>query len=361
MSDFGYFYGVEAEQFAFYRIPRLLIKDARFKGLSNDAKLLYGLMLDRMSLSMKNEWLDEENKAYIIYPLDAVMEDLACCYTKAVNVLAELDSNKGIGLIERVRRGLGKPDIIYVKKFSSVEENSESIDNSLNDVKEANEQCLENQVSGSMEIKHQEIETSDIKKYENQTSRNSKIKFQEIGKSNTNYINNNNTDMNYININNNITPKSENFEEQPTGQVRLDYERIVDMYNSTCKDLPKVRGLSDERRRKIKTLLGNLKKAKLLSELDDYEKLQYIFRLADESDFLSGRDAPNGWCGFDWLIQSKNTLKVIEGNYRNKGGAVRHGGAINQTDASGSVGAYTSESENEALAAFRAGKNNSLS
>ena len=65
MSDFGYFYGVEAEQFAFYRIPRLLIKDARFKGLSNDAKLLYGLMLDRMSLSMKNEWLDEENKAYI--------------------------------------------------------------------------------------------------------------------------------------------------------------------------------------------------------------------------------------------------------------------------------------------------------
>ena len=242
MSDFGYFYGVEAEQFAFYRIPRLLIKDARFKGLSNDAKLLYGLMLDRMSLSMKNEWLDEENKAYIIYPLDAVMEDLACCYTKAVNVLAELDSNKGIGLIERVRRGLGKPDIIYVKKFSSVEENSESIDNCPNDVKEADEQCLENQVSGSMEIKHQEIETSDIKKYENQTSRNSKIKFQEIGKSNTNYINNNNTDMNYININNNITPKSENFEEQPTGQVRLDYERIVDMYNSTCKDLPKVRG-----------------------------------------------------------------------------------------------------------------------
>ena len=52
--NFDYYYGIEAEQFSFYRVPRLLIKDERFKGLSSDAKLLYGLMLDRMSLSMKN-------------------------------------------------------------------------------------------------------------------------------------------------------------------------------------------------------------------------------------------------------------------------------------------------------------------
>ncbi|WP_347475039.1 replication initiator protein A [Clostridium sp. AF50-3] len=61
--QFDYYYGIEAEQFSFYRVPRLLIKDERFKGLSSDAKLLYGLMLDRMSLSMKNGWLDEENRA----------------------------------------------------------------------------------------------------------------------------------------------------------------------------------------------------------------------------------------------------------------------------------------------------------
>ena len=73
--QFDYYYGIEAEQFSFYRVPRLLIKDERFKGLSSDAKLLYGLMLDRMSLSMKNGWLDEENRAYIIYTLDTVMED----------------------------------------------------------------------------------------------------------------------------------------------------------------------------------------------------------------------------------------------------------------------------------------------
>lgn len=114
---FDYYYGIEVDQFSFYRVPRLLIKDERFKWLSSDAKLLYDLMLDRMSLSMKNGWLDDENRAYIIYTVDAIMEDLGCGKDKAIKVLAELDTNKGIGLVERIRRGLGKPDIIYVKNF----------------------------------------------------------------------------------------------------------------------------------------------------------------------------------------------------------------------------------------------------
>ena len=72
---FDYYYGIEAEQFSFYRVPRLLMKDERFKNLSSDAKLLYGLMLDRMSLSMKNGWFDEENRAYIHYTVENIMED----------------------------------------------------------------------------------------------------------------------------------------------------------------------------------------------------------------------------------------------------------------------------------------------
>mgnify|MGYP002508190219 CR=1 FL=1 len=115
---FDYYYGVEAEQFSFYRVPRLLIKDERFKGLSSDAKLLYGLMLDRMSLSMKNGWLDDENRAYIIYTVDNMMEDLGCAKATCAKVIKELDSDNGIGLIEKKRRGLGKPDIIYVKNFA---------------------------------------------------------------------------------------------------------------------------------------------------------------------------------------------------------------------------------------------------
>lgn len=118
---FDYYYGKEAEQFSFYRIPRMLIKDKHFSSLSNDAKILYGLMLDRMSLSLKNEWQDDQDRTYIIYTIDNIMEDLNCGKNKAVRIMAELDSSDGIGLIERVRRGLGKPDIIYVKNFVGVQ------------------------------------------------------------------------------------------------------------------------------------------------------------------------------------------------------------------------------------------------
>lgn len=155
-----------------------------------------------------------------------------------------------------------------------------------------------------------------------------------------------------IDINNNILPQ--NPPDLGVQPEKMDYDKIVTLYNSTCKDLPKVRGLSDERRRKIKTLLNNLDKAKVLIGIGAYERLEYIFRLADESDFLSGRESPNTWCGFDWLINSKNALKVIEGNYKNKGGAVNRGRI--GSDASRTVGAHTSESENDALSAFRANR-----
>ena len=59
-----YFYGDEAEQFIYFRIPRQLITDPRFKHLSTDAKLLYGMLLDRMSLSVKNGWYDEDGRVY---------------------------------------------------------------------------------------------------------------------------------------------------------------------------------------------------------------------------------------------------------------------------------------------------------
>ena len=124
---FDYYYGVEAEQFSFYRVPRLLIKDERFKGLSSDAKLLYGLMLDRMALSIKNGWFDEENRAYIHYTVENIMEDLGCAKATCVKVIAELDSKKGIGLIEKKRLGLGRPDIIYVKNFVAIEQTEQKV------------------------------------------------------------------------------------------------------------------------------------------------------------------------------------------------------------------------------------------
>lgn len=115
---FSYYYGYEAEQFMFYRIPKLLVTDEHFRSISTDAKLLYGLMLDRMSLSIKNGWTDDLGRVYIYFPIEEVMELLHCKSEKATRLMAELDSKRGIGLIERVRQGQGKPSIIYVKNFA---------------------------------------------------------------------------------------------------------------------------------------------------------------------------------------------------------------------------------------------------
>lgn len=120
--EFGYFHDYESEQFAFYRIPKVLFTDEYFRNLSSDAKVLYGLMLDRMALSIRNNWVDNEGKVYIIFTLEQVMEYMNCGKDKGVKILAELDTDKGIGLIERVKRGLGKPTIIYVKSLGFSEE-----------------------------------------------------------------------------------------------------------------------------------------------------------------------------------------------------------------------------------------------
>ncbi len=119
LLDLNYFYGSEADQFTFLRIPKILITDERYKGLSSDAKLLYGLLLDRMSLSRKNNWLDQNNRVYIVYSIEEIMSDLCCSKPTVIKMMKELDSKTGLGLIEKIRRGLGKPDIIYVKNFSS--------------------------------------------------------------------------------------------------------------------------------------------------------------------------------------------------------------------------------------------------
>lgn len=116
-KNFNYFYGTEADQFSFYRIPKALFKDDYFKNLSSDAKILYGLMLDRMSLSIKNQWFDDQNRAYIYFSIEDIMELLNCGRNKAVKSLQELDDETGIGLIEKRRQGFGKVNIIYVKTF----------------------------------------------------------------------------------------------------------------------------------------------------------------------------------------------------------------------------------------------------
>ena len=113
MSDF--FYGEQANLFSFYRLPKALFTSRRFEDVSVEAKVLYGFLLDRMGLSVKNGWKDEEGRVYIIFTVEAIMEHLKCSNKKAVGLLRELEEKAG--LIERRRQGLGRPSLIYVKNF----------------------------------------------------------------------------------------------------------------------------------------------------------------------------------------------------------------------------------------------------
>lgn len=115
--QYEYFYGAQAEQFSFYSIPKALFTELNFRELSTDAKVLYGILLDRMSLSLKNQWLDAQNKVYIIFTVEEIMDALNCANQKATRLMVELE--KQAGLIERKRQGLGRPNLIYVKNFAA--------------------------------------------------------------------------------------------------------------------------------------------------------------------------------------------------------------------------------------------------
>lgn len=179
---FSYFYGQEADMLSFYRIPKLLFTNDYFRELSTDAKVLYGLMLDRMSLSIKNKWFDAENRAYIYFSVEDTMELLNCKKNKALDTIKALED---FSLIERKRQGQGKPAITYVKSF--MEEVTEQV------------QKLEKQTS-EPECDDSEVGKTNLLRLEKQTSRSWKSKPLEVGKTNPNKNNINNTEINNTNL-----------------------------------------------------------------------------------------------------------------------------------------------------------------
>ena len=152
-----YFYGQAGELFSFFRIPKALFQEQRFQDLSTDAKTLYGILLDRMSLSVKNEWFDKKGRVFIIFTIEDVKRTLRCADNKATRLLRELEK---FGLIERKRRGQGKPCLVYVKNFSS-ESSKESVKNRDN-----HDSC------GSKIACQDPVKSRGIKKKENKTEVN---------------------------------------------------------------------------------------------------------------------------------------------------------------------------------------------
>ena len=169
-----------------------------FKRLSSDAKILYGLMLDRMSLSMKNSWIDDENKVYIYFTLEDVMESLNCSHTTGVKIMTELDIGNGIGLIDRIKQGQGKPARIYVKNFNSLRESD-----------------------------NLSLENPDFKKVEVKTSRKEKSRLQESVCADFNILN-----ANYIDLNNNKNSYTEyqsiNQHQKSDPSSKVDSVDIID-------------------------------------------------------------------------------------------------------------------------------------
>ena len=197
---FDYFHGMEAEQYSFYRIPKMLFTAEYFRSLSCEAKVLYGLMLDRMGLSIKNRWIDEDDRVYIVFTVEEIAELMNCGTQKAVKLMKELDTDKGIGLIEKKRLGLGKPNVIYVKNFMETEnaplpDKEEDSYESETIVKTENA-AFSNHNSRIVKITNQEFPESQFKNGENHNSGIVKSTIQEFPKSQSNNTELNNTDFN---------------------------------------------------------------------------------------------------------------------------------------------------------------------
>lgn len=172
--EFNYLYGKQVEQFNFVNIPKALIKEEAFSNVSLEAKMLYGLILERMGMYKKNNWQDEAGRVYVVYPEKEIMDDMNRSENSVTKYLNELED---ADLIETVQRGQGRTNIIYVKNFELVEEEAAEV--------------------RSSNIESLEVQKSDFKKCEKQTSRSSKNEPLEVQKTDTN-----NTKENYININN---------------------------------------------------------------------------------------------------------------------------------------------------------------
>ena len=179
--NLNYYYGSEVQQFSFFRVPKLLFTEPAYESLSSEGKLLYSLMLDRMGLSVRNQWFDSLGRVYIFFTVSDAMDKLHYKHDKIIRLFKELDD---IGLIERKKQGLGKPNMIYVKNFIMQEDGPH--------VPEPIEAAAGKE---SPEVSNQEVKT-----FQNGTSGGFKSGSQEVGKTDTNKTEYNKTDRNKTNL-----------------------------------------------------------------------------------------------------------------------------------------------------------------
>lgn len=235
---FDYHYGLEAEQYAFYRIPKVLMSDSFFKTLSLEAKFLYGMMIDRLVLSANNGWKDEEGRIYIYFTIEDICENLICGKDKAVKALKELE--KDAGLIERKKQGQGKPTMIFVKNFTRIIEGNKS--DTVSDYGIAEVKNMENQKSRVRKIRSLEYEKSEVKTTEKQTSTFLENRSQDFGKTEGNNTENRKTDYRKTNISihqskNEMMDVIDGYRQQVKERISYDYLTQQYPYNTDLGEI----------------------------------------------------------------------------------------------------------------------------
>ena len=207
---FDYYYGNEAEQFTFLRVPKFLFSDSTFSELSSDAKIMYSLMLDRMGLSVKNGWLDDQNRVYIIFTHEEAQRSMNCGGDKCTKLFKELED---IGLISRKKRGMGRPALIFVKNFvhelEQEDNTADMTDSELAEKENSEVKTSENQKSRLRKSRSQDFGKSEVKTSEKSESRLRENRSQDFGKTVVNKTDNIKTDVDLDQSYQSIVPQDE--------------------------------------------------------------------------------------------------------------------------------------------------------
>ncbi len=259
----------------FFQMPKFLLSE-EFRGLTNDARMLYAILKDRHKLSIKNGWVDKDGHIFMY----CTREEMSEFFDKDVKTITKyFDMLVKYKLIEKVKQGQGKADRIYLLTVNI----------------------------GEGKKSHQEREKLPFKKGKNFTSEKGKIPHQERENLPSNNTNINKTE--YSKTENNNTYMSAEADDGATGQSNFDYQSFLNEYHKVCVSLPRVQTLNVTRKRNIRHLVKFLQN----NQLD----LNMFLGTVESSDFLTGRN--NKWsANFDWIIKQSNYIKIIEGNYVNK-------------------------------------------
>ena len=287
--QFDYFTGMEAEQYSFYRVPKVLFTESCFKTLSCEAKVLYGLMLDRMSLSIKNRWLDSEDRVYIIFTVEEIAELMNCGTQKAVKLVKELDSSNGIGLIEKKRLGLGKPNVIYVKNFMIREVPDQKPTGSCADLQ--SEQEEHKKIANLQQEAQNRGKTGVFLNCENHHSGVVKTTIQDCAESQFQNSENHNSRM--------VKTTNPEFPESQFQNSENHHSRIVEITNPECPksqsnntDINKTDISETEINQSYPIISGNLKKKRdVMEEMRTYrevihENIDYQYHAREDVDEL---------------------------------------------------------------------------